>query len=378
MSIHTIKRISVLLLSTLFFSASFSQNVGIGTSSPVGRLHIDLTGSANSFAIMIDDDDADDPTIRIRKAGISKAFASVNGNDFRLGTYSTNPTGKLIFQTNSLSRMYFTPDGNIGMGISDPVGRFQIATGDDASASSHGYLMLGGVIGDNIVIDNNEILARSNGAVSTLFLARDGSKVQLGNGAEASGTKLHITSGSDVGLLNNLSGYLMMGSQTGLNLIADNNEVQARNNGNAAHLYLQNGGGNVFIGDATSFTGSHRLGVDGNAVFTGAVRIGSTTTPSGYKLAVDGKAIVTELMVRLVPSWPDYVFQDNYKLASLGEVEEFIKKNNHLPGIPAAKTIETNGLNIGEMQKIQMEKIEELTLYIIELKKEIEILKQQK
>jgi hypothetical protein len=69
---------------------------------------------------------------------------------------------------------------------------------------------------------------------------------------------------------------------------------------------------------------------------------------------------------------PDYVFAKNYTLKSLDEVEDFIKKNNHLPGIPSAKTIETNGLSVGEMQKMQMEKIEELTLYIIELKKEIE------
>ena len=103
--------------------------------------------------------------------------------------------------------------------------------------------------------------------------------------------------------------------------------------------------------------------------------MGTTVTPSGYKLAVDGKVICTELLVRLVPNWPDYVFSKKYTLPGLNEVEDFIKKNNRLPGIPSAKQLETNGLNIGEMQKLQMEKIEELTLYIIELKKEIEKLK---
>jgi len=87
---------------------------------------------------------------------------------------------------------------------------------------------------------------------------------------------------------------------------------------------------------------------------------------------VDGKVICTELLVRLVPNWPDYVFNKNYKLPGLHEVEDFINKYQHLPGIPSAKDLEKNGLNIGEMQKMQMEKIEELTLYIIELKKEIE------
>jgi len=83
-------------------------------------------------------------------------------------------------------------------------------------------------------------------------------------------------------------------------------------------------------------------------------------------------------MVRLVPNWPDYVFDNKYKLQSLDEVEKFIQQNNRLPGIPSAITLESGGLNIGEMQKLQMEKIEELTLYIIGLKKEIEQLKKKK
>ncbi len=350
-----------------------AQNVGIGTVNPIGRLHIDLNGTANTNAIIIEDDG--DPVIQFSRLGLSKGFIQATGDDFKIATYSTNNLGKLILRTNGTDRMFFTPGGNIGIGITDPIGRFQIAVGSDAGATTHGFLMLGSVTGENVVFDNNEILARNNGVVSTLFLARDGSKVQLGNGSEASGTKLHVTSGNDVGLPDSLSGYLMMGSQNGLNLVADNNEIQVRSNGTAANMYLQNGGGNVFIGDATNFTSSHRLGVDGNAVFLGAVRIGSTVTPSGYKLAVDGKAICTELLVRLVPNWPDYVFSNNYKLPGLNEVEEFIKKNNRLPGIPSAKTLEANGMNIGEMQKLQMQKIEELTLYIIELKKEVEKLK---
>jgi len=344
------------------FTTNGSGNVGIGTSSPAEKLTINAT----------------DPTISFLNAGVAKAFLESGGNNITLGTYNANTTGNLVFNTRDIDRMFITSAGNIGMGISNPVGRFQIGTGNDASATSHGYLMMGPENGENLVLDNNEILARNNGVVSTLFLARDGSKVQLGNGAEGTGTKLHITSGNDVGLPNNLSGYLMMGSQTGGNMVLDNNEIQVRNNGAATHLYLQNGGGNVYIGDATNFNSAHRLGVDGNTVITGNVRIGNTVGPSGYKLAVDGKVICTELLVRLVPNWPDYVFNKSYKLPGLNEVEDFINRYNRLPGIPSAKELETNGLNIGEMQKLQMEKIEELTLYIIELKKEIEKLRTQK
>jgi hypothetical protein len=375
MQIKSLMGLVILAFVIAPFKFINAQNVGIGTTSPAGKLHIDLTGAATNFAILIDDDDADDPTIRIRKGGVSKAFMLVNADDLRIGTYTTNPNGKLVLQTNNLSRMTVNAAGNIGIGITDPISKFQIVGGTDAGATSHGFIMLGAETAENVVIDNNEILARNNGAVATLFLGRDGSKVQLGNGPDEAGTKLQITSGSDVDLTDANSGYIMMGSQTSTNMAMDNNEIQVRNNGAASHLYLQNSGGNVFVGDATNFTSAHRLGVDGNAVFLGAVRIGETVTPGGYKLAVDGKAICTELLVRLVPNWPDYVFNNSYKLKGIDEVESFIKKNNHLPGIPSAKEIEANGMNVGEMQKLQMEKIEELTLYIIELKKEIEKLK---
>ena len=74
---------------------------------------------------------------------------------------------------------------------------------------------------------------------------------------------------------------------------------------------------------------------------------------------------------------PDYVFADNYNLKSLGEVEAFIKSNSHLPNIPNAAEIESNGQDVGTMQLKLLEKIEELTLYTIEQEKEIEALKQK-
>jgi predicted RNase H-like nuclease (RuvC/YqgF family) len=71
------------------------------------------------------------------------------------------------------------------------------------------------------------------------------------------------------------------------------------------------------------------------------------------------------------------VFKKNYKLPSLKETERYIKQNGHLPEIPAASAIEENGLSIGEMLTLQMKKIEELTLHIIEQQKQIEILKNE-
>ncbi|MES2775932.1 MAG: hypothetical protein V4722_17280 [Bacteroidota bacterium] len=460
---------------------AFSQNVGIGTNSPTGRLHIDLTGTTNTFAILIDDDD-DNATIRFRRLGISKGFLQSFGNDFRLGTYATNDSGKLVFHTNGSNRMYFTPAGNIGIGIADPVSKFQILGGSDLSLLSNGYMMIGAVNGanlvfdnneiqarsdsaastlyiqseggkttfgktddsnieidafniqamyngsaetlvlqglsggktrlgngfdfsdtklhistggdaglavnqsgylmigmsnaENLVFDNNEILARNNGVASTLLLARDGSKVQLGNGSEATGTKLHVSTGNDVDLTNANSGYILIGPAGGTNIAIDNNEVQARNNGVSSTFYMQSGGGNVRIGTG-DFLPSHKLGVAGDVVVTGGLRVGTTILPAGYKFGVDGKVICTEVLVRNVASWPDYVLDKNYQLRGLAEVENFIQQNNHLPGIPSAKEIDKTGLTLGEMQRLQMEKIEELTLYIIGLKKEIDLLKKR-
>ena len=79
---------------------------------------------------------------------------------------------------------------------------------------------------------------------------------------------------------------------------------------------------------------------------------------------------VREVKVDL-ESWPDYVFEKSYKLTPLIEVEKFIKLNGHLPNVPSAKTIESEGVKLGEMNKLLMEKVEELTLYLIEQNKKL-------
>jgi hypothetical protein len=92
---------------------------------------------------------------------------------------------------------------------------------------------------------------------------------------------------------------------------------------------------------------------------------------SNHLLAVKGRIAATEFTITNIAAWPDYVFADDYKLKSLEETEAFIKANKHLPNIPAAAEIEKNGLELGDMQKRMMEKIEELTLHLIESNKQI-------
>ncbi|MBA3285170.1 MAG: hypothetical protein H0U27_08960 [Nitrosopumilus sp.] len=105
---------------------------------------------------------------------------------------------------------------------------------------------------------------------------------------------------------------------------------------------------------------------------TGAVGIGTTSIPSGYKLVVDGgKVGFREVFVKLSGQWPDYVFSDNYDLLSLDRLKKYVKTNNSLPGMIKSNLIENEGQNIGEIQRLQQEKIEELYLYILQLNDKI-------
>lgn len=116
----------------------------------------------------------------------------------------------------------------------------------------------------------------------------------------------------------------------------------------------------------------------GNTNFngTGAVGIGMGTTaiPAGAKVAVAGKVVCKEIEVTLT-GLPDFVFNKDYKLMSLYDVENFINSNNHLPGVPSQQEVVSKGLNLGDMNATLLQKVEELTLYMIQLQKENDALK---
>lgn len=108
------------------------------------------------------------------------------------------------------------------------------------------------------------------------------------------------------------------------------------------------------------------------------VCIGTSSNTDGsdiYKLSVAGKVRAHE--VKVYNTWADYVFEEDYNLKPLTEVEEFIAENGHLPNVPSAAEVEEKGIELGEMTKIQQEKIEELTLYLIQQQKENQELKKE-
>lgn len=116
----------------------------------------------------------------------------------------------------------------------------------------------------------------------------------------------------------------------------------------------------------TDTTPSLVVDLDGNWV-----TIATDTPKPGYELSVNGQVVCEELLVEDMVNWPDYVFETSYPLRPLSEVEAHILAKKHLPGIPTAEEVKRDGLPIGEMQKRMMEKIEELTLYVIDQNKRL-------
>ena len=94
-------------------------------------------------------------------------------------------------------------------------------------------------------------------------------------------------------------------------------------------------------------------------------------------MSIDGKLVCEEVKVQLSADWADYVFEENYNLMSIDEVAKFIATNKHLPNIPSADELEKNGLDLSAMNILMMQKIEELTLYVIELDKQNKLLQQE-
>jgi hypothetical protein len=143
-------------------------------------------------------------------------------------------------------------------------------------------------------------------------------------------------------------------SYDGAGLHINNNSSQAvyiaGNSGKSNYVYMARGQGRGAIGNLTS-------------------------TQTTHKLTVDGGIKAEELVLDAVGA--DFVFEDNYDLMTLDEVESFVAENNHLPGVAPAKDMQQNGLSMGEFQIKLLQKVEELTLYAIEQNGRIKDLEQK-
>lgn len=237
-------------------------------------------------------------------------------------------------------------------------GRYSTSMGLGTKSENYGGVTIG-IYNDNTTTGS----ATTFDGLNRLF--------QIGNGTS------NASRGNALTVLQ--SGYVAIGHTNPEQIldVADRIRLRSGPQG-AAGLWLNN----TVNTDVAGFVGTYAdnyIGLYGQGGATWGLLMNTTNGNVGigtnnptYKLAVNGTIRSKE--VRVESGWADFVFENDYKLPPLDEVESFIVKNKHLPGIPSAKNVAENGLAVGEMQAKMMQKIEELTLYLIEANKKIAIL----
>jgi hypothetical protein len=304
----------------------------------------------------------------------------------------------------------YTTTGNVGIGVGTPAAPLHFSNVDrnktavlweDNTANTHSYYgfgtnsnslryQVGHANANHIFYAGTSTTVGASTASKELMRITGNGAVGIGTASPSALLHVHHTDGGTVAVSSSLGqGVLALSGGAGWHSLASTPGdvvLRAINSTNDLILTVNGGDGNTTGSGSMLFaTGSAygnkekvRMTID-NA---GKISIGEPTlftmgTPGTYKLYVaDG--ILTEkvrVAIKTTTDWADYVFKPTYKLRSLSEVESYIKSNGHLPEVPSAEEVVSKGIDMAQMDAKLLEKIEELTLYMIELKKENEALK---
>lgn len=295
--------------------------------------------------------------------------------DLLLSSWGGN--GTITMNTSGADRFKILSNGNVGINESNPQEKLQI--GNSYFFHDGGHKVLGFMFKPSGAVD----MSPDHYSSEIRFDPTNGN-LRLGTSANLSDgptTRLTIDKNGDIGigtltpqerlevvggtLIRNNSGTNGLtvsratnpdGTSPLINLIADASKVRLRSYGDLTFWTSPLGG---------AYKEQMRL------TETGKLGLGTNVIPEGYLMAVDGKIITEKVVVRNSGNWPDFVFEKNYRLPDLSEVEQYIQENNHLPEIPTASEVENEGQDLAEMNRLLLKKVEELTLYIIEQGKEI-------
>lgn len=268
---------------------------------------------------------------------------TVNQQLFAQGSWSPL-TGGNFWSTNT---------GSIGINTTTPAVAYKLDV--NGQVRVNGILALRGTqTAQNLILanedaDNSGLIIRAGNGANLLF-----SQIEVTgnwNGTAAVGGKLAFsTTGVERMRITN-TGSIGIGTST------PNTNAQMEI------------AGNIFAG------GKVIIGLTGLSAVDYNNKINSASMP--YSLAVNGNAIFNRVRVKLYANWPDYVFDENYHLLPIEQLERFIKKEKHLPNITPAAEAEKDGIDIATTQRQLLQKIEELTLYIIEQNKRIDRLEKE-
>lgn len=342
--------------------------VGIGNiTTPTAKLHIkadnnedaslklEPTGTSYFAKILLGDDDhsiSAKPNDNLNfSTPIGKNFVFENGKVITTGLQvSTNPgNGKLLqsdasgnavwtdpaWTIGSGGMLYKTTTGNVGIGTNNPQKKLDVA-GDIKFTGQLFYNSntLGNwfATANNIYFNTGNVGLGTSNPLVTLEISKN------------------VVSGGKVG-------FNIVNTGIFPYFIGINNDNYSSNAFVIANYNAMSNAPPYFIIKTSGETG-----------------IGTSET-TGYKLAVAGKIHAHEVKVEHPDMWYDFVFDDDYGLQDIYELEKFVQQNKHLPDVPCEVDVKENGINLGEMNGILLKKVEELTLYIIQQQKEIDYLK---
>lgn len=374
-------------------------NIGIGVASPDERLtltnNIKLNGTAGLIKFEAGLAGTGSPVVSTKYApGLQFLREGTTTNLAKIEYVDTIDFANFIrlrVGSNIENGITLNTSNYTGLGTQNPLARLHVKgeAGADEIAINSGS----GLASESAAIQFYSSAISGGGAVTKkTFVMLDDNDIKIGtNSGNTTGKFIIRTNGTDQVSVDNSGNTIINGNAT----INGNEDISGRlsvtKSGEALKIdgtgaqinFYESGAFKSFISHSSSGlymgvnNGNIRLDVSNGHVAIGNVVLNGANA-AAYKLAVSGKIICEEVKVKLASSgWPDYVFADNYKLRPLTEVEKFIQQNKHLPNIQSATEVEKNGIELGDMQKRMMEKIEELTLYVIELQKQVDELKKK-